>query len=121
LDVGLGGSAFLPSGHGLRRGGSPLVGPQIEGIYTHLHGGDEPGYLGWQLDRFYSALADSSRRASIYPVRLAESSVTLGLEGRADAMPSILTPPVRVRSGWAPRLSGIRPAFVSLEDSGHPR
>ena len=31
---------------------------------THLHGGDEPGYLGWQLDRFDSAASSRRCRSS---------------------------------------------------------
>src|SRR5262245_4609310 len=127
---GVGVKCFLKLDVGLERVGVPaerarafveaahrLSGLQIEGIYTHLHGGDEPGYLGWQLDRFDSALADLEQAGIDLPLRLAESSVTLGLErrGRCNAVD-----PGHLLYGFVPvgrpaGHSGIRPAFVSLK------
>lgn len=127
---GVGVKCFLKLDVGLERVGVPaerapafveaahrLSGLRIEGIYTHLHGGDEPGYLGWQLDRFDSALADLEQAGIDLPLRLAESSVTLGLErrGRCNAVD-----PGHLLYGFVPvgrpaGPSGIRPAFVSLK------
>jgi alanine racemase len=127
---GVGVKCFLKLDVGLERVGVPaerarpfveaahrLSGLQIEGIYTHLHGGDEPGYLGWQLDRFDSALADIEHAGIDLPLRLAESSVTLGLEGRARCN---AVDPGHLLYGFVPvgrpaGPSGIRPAFVSLK------
>jgi len=127
---GVGVKCFLKLDVGLERIGVPaerarafvegahrLSGLQIEGIYTHLHGGDEPGYLGWQLDRFYSALADLEQAGIDLPLRLAESSVTLGLEGRGRCN---AVDPGHLLYGFVPvgraaGPSGIRPAFVSLK------
>jgi len=127
---GVGVKCFLKLDVGLERVGVPaerarafveaahrLSGLQIEGIYTHLHGGDEPGYLGWQLDRFHSALADLEQAGIDLPLRLAESSVTLGLEGRGRCN---AVDPGHLLYGFVPvgrpaGPSGIRPAFVSLK------
>jgi alanine racemase len=127
---GIGVKCFLKLDVGLERIGVPaerarafveaaqrLSGLQIEGIYTHLHGSDEPGYLGWQLDRFYSALADLEQAGIDLPLRLAESSVTLGLEGRGRCN---AVDPGHLLYGFVPvgrpaGPSGIRPAFVSLK------
>ena len=127
---GVGVKCFLKLDVGLERVGVPaerarafveaahrLSGLQIEGIYTHLHGGDEPGYLGWQLDRFDSALADLEQAGIDLPLRLAESSVTLGLEGRGRCN---AVDPGHLLYGFVPvgrpaGPSGIRPAFVSLK------
>ena len=127
---GVGVKGFLKLDVGLERIGVPaerarafaeeahrLPGLQIEGIYTHLHGGDEPGYLSWQLDRFDSALADLEEAGIDLPLRLAESSVTLGLERRPRCN---AVDPGHLLYGFVPAgrpggPSGIRPAFVSLK------
>jgi alanine racemase len=127
---GVGVKCFLKLDVGLERVGVPaerarafveaahrLSGLQIEGIYTHVHGGDEPGYLGWQLDRFDKALADLEQAGIDLPLRLAESSVTLGLGGRGRCN---AVDPGHLLYGFVPPgrpagPGGIRPAFVSLK------
>ena len=95
---------------------STLQGIRIDGVYTHLHGGDAPGYLGWQLDRFDRAL-DEILQAGIEPtVRLAESSVSLGSERRPRLN---AVDPGHLLYGFVPAGRarppvGFRPAFVAL-------
>jgi alanine racemase len=118
IDVGLErlGVAAEEAGEFARAAGR-LPGLRIDGVYTHLHGGDAPGYLGWQLDRFDQAL-DQVRQAGIEPpVRLAESSVTLGLERRPQLN---AVDPGHLLYGFVPggraqAPVGLRPAFVALK------
>jgi alanine racemase len=117
VDVGLErlGVAAEAAGE-LARGVAALPGIRIEGVYTHLHGGHAPGYLSWQLDRFERALEAISSVGVDAPVRLAESSVTLGLERRPRLN---AVDPGHLLYGFVPvgragPPAGLRPAFVAL-------
>ena len=117
VDVGLERLGVTAEGAGaFARAVSRLPGIRIDGVYTHLHGGEAPGYLGWQLDRFERAL-DQVRGAGVEPqVRLAESSVTLGLERRPRLN---AVDPGHLLYGFVPAGRtqapvGLRPAFVAL-------
>lgn len=93
-----------------------LSGLRIEGIYTHLHGGETPGYHDWQLDRFDLVLEELERAGIDLPVRLAESSVTVG-SGRRARLNAI--DPGHLLYGFLPggraqAPAGLRPAFVAL-------
>jgi alanine racemase len=56
-----------------------LPGLRLEGIYTHLHGSEDRGYTDWQLSRFGQLLAELAGAGIEIPLRMAESSATLGL------------------------------------------
>jgi alanine racemase len=121
--------AFLKVDVGLERLGVPaeragefaaaaccLPGIRVEGIYTHLHPAEAPGYAAWQLDRFDLALDQLASADIALPVRMAESSVSIGLEQRprlnaVDPGQLLygLQPPGRPHG-----LAGIKPAFSSL-------
>ena len=93
-----------------------LPGIRIDGIYTHLHGGSAPGYHDWQLDRFDLVLDALARAGIELPVRLAESSVTVGL-GKHLRLNAI--DPGHLLYGFLPggrteAPVGLRPAFVAL-------
>jgi alanine racemase len=121
--------AFLKVDVGLERLGVPaeragefaaaacsLPGIRVEGIYTHLHGEETPGYAAWQLDRFDLALDRLAAEDIALPVRMAESSVTIGLERRPRLN---AVDPGQLLYGFQPPgrlhgLAGIQPAFSSL-------
>ena len=93
-----------------------LPGIRIDGIYTHLHGGAAAGYHDWQLDRFDLVLDELARIGIDLSVRLAESSVTVGL-GRRVRLNAI--DPGHLLYGFLPSgrteaPAGLRPAFVAL-------
>jgi alanine racemase len=122
--------AFLKVDVGLERLGVPaelaedfvrratgLPGLQIAGVYTHLHGGDAAGYLDWQLDRFDRFLDRLDRASLDVPIRLAESSVTVG---RARRPRLNAVDPGHLLYGFVPAgrdsaPEGTRPAFVALK------
>jgi alanine racemase len=128
-DLAFGVRAFLKIDVGLERLGVPaeqaaefavaacsLPGIRVEGIYTHLHGGETPGYAAWQLDRFDLALDGLASEGIALPVRMAESSVTIGGERRARLN---AVDPGHLLYGFRPvgrsdTPAGIRPAFASL-------
>ena len=128
-ELGAGTKAFLKVDVGLERLGvaaeqaaafveaaCALPGIRVDGIYTHLHGGAAPGYHDWQLDRFDLVLDELDRLGIDLPVRLAESSVTVG-GGRRPRLNAI--DPGHLLYGFLPvgRASepvGLRPAFVAL-------
>lgn len=56
-----------------------LPGLRLEGIYTHLHGSADRAYTDWQLSRFGQLLAELAGAGIEIPLRMAESSATLGL------------------------------------------
>jgi alanine racemase len=128
--IGIDIKAFLKIDVGLERLGAPaeqalpfaaeatlLPHLRIGGIYTHLHGGESATYLSWQLDRFDRALAQLDEAAIEMPVRLAESSATLGLgqRSRLNAVdPGHLLYGL-VPAGRTEAPSGIRPAAISLK------
>lgn len=121
--------AFLKVDVGLERLGVPaeqagefaaaacsLPGIRVEGIYTHLHASEKPGYAAWQLDRFDLALDGLASEGIALPIRMAESSVTIGLERRPRLN---AVDPGQLLYGFQPagrsrRLAGIQPAFSSL-------
>jgi alanine racemase len=121
--------AFLKIDVGLERLGVPaeqaaefavaacsLPGIRVEGIYTHLHGEGTPGYAAWQLDRFDLVLDGLASEGIALPIRLAESSVTIGLERRPRLN---AVDPGHLLYGFQPggrsgTPAGIRPAFASL-------
>jgi alanine racemase len=117
VDVGLERLGVVAERAGeLARAVGALPGLRIDGVYTHLHGGDAPGYLGWQLDRFDRALDEVLEAGVEPPVRLAESSVTLGLERRPRLN---AVDPGHLLYGFVPAgraepPAGLRPAFVAL-------
>jgi alanine racemase len=99
------------------RATAKLPNMRIEGIYTHLHGGDAPGYLQWQLDRFDGLLDDLDRAGLEVPTRLAESSVTLGRTSRPRLN---AVDPGHLLYGFVPSgresaPEGTRPAFAALK------
>jgi alanine racemase len=57
-----------------------LAGLRLEGIYTHLHGSADRAYTNWQLSRFDDLLAELAGAGIEIPVRMAQSSATLGLQ-----------------------------------------
>jgi alanine racemase len=56
-----------------------LPGLRLEGLYTHLHGSEDRAYTDWQLSRFDQLLAELAGAGIEIPLRMAESSATLGL------------------------------------------
>jgi alanine racemase len=128
-DLACGVKAFLKIDVGLERLGVPaeqaaefavaacsLQGIRVEGIYTHLHGGETPGYAAWQLDRFDLALDALASEGIALPICMAESSVTIGLERRPRLN---AVDPGHILYGFRPvgrsgTPAGIRPAFASL-------
>jgi len=88
----------------------------LAGVYTHVHGSADAGYLTWQLDRFDGLLAELARAGIDVPLRLGESSATLGAQHRpalnaidpGHLLYGIL--PVGRSAGPA----GLRPALRSL-------
>jgi alanine racemase len=56
-----------------------LPGLRLEGIYTHLQGSEDRAYTDWQLSRFDQLLAELAGAGIEIPLRMAESSATLGL------------------------------------------
>lgn len=93
-----------------------LPGIRVDGIYTHLHGGAAPGYHDWQLDRFDLVLDELARAGIDLSVRLAESSVTVGL-GQRSRLNAI--DPGHLLYGFVPggrtvAPAGLQPAFVAL-------
>lgn len=118
LDVGLervGCAAEAAAEFGRRVSDLPNV--AIEGVYTHLHGNDAPGYLAWQLDRFERALDELATVGVEPPIRLAESSVSLGRERRSRLN---AVDPGHLLYGLIPTgrtdvPTGLQRAFVALE------
>ena len=93
-----------------------LSGIRIDGIYTHLHGGAAPGYHDWQLDRFDLVLDEFAGAGIDLSVRLAESSVMVGL-GQRPRLNAI--DPGHLLYGFLPggraqAPEGLQPAFVAL-------
>ena len=128
--------AFLKIDVGLERLGVPaeqaaefaaaacsLPGIRVEGIYTHLHGAEKPGYAAWQLDRFDLALDGLASEGIALPVRMAESSVTIGLERRPRLN---AVDPGQLLYGFRPvgrsdRPAGIQTCICLADDTCHPR
>jgi alanine racemase len=59
-----------------------LPGLTLAGVYTHVHGSEDAAYLSWQLDRFDRLLDGLAGEGVEVPIRLGESSATLGAQDR---------------------------------------
>jgi alanine racemase len=91
-------------------------GLELAGVYTHLHGSADPAYLSWQLDRFDRLLDQLSQDGIDVPVRLGESSASLGSQDRPRLN---AIDPGHLLYGILPlgrsyRPAGLRPALRSL-------
>ncbi|HEY7145462.1 MAG TPA: alanine racemase [Streptosporangiaceae bacterium] len=122
VDVGLERLGVYPGqAAGFARLVGGLPGLELAGIYTHLHGSPDRSYTDWQLSRFDEVLAELDRAGISVPLRMSQSSATLGLPGarpgtaaRANAMD-----PGHLLYGILPagRISppaGLRPALRAL-------
>ncbi len=91
-----------------------LPGLRLEGIYAHLHGSEDRAYTDWQLSRFDQLLAELARAGIEIPLRMAESSATLGL-------PPHPVPPVSqsAANGSPAGASGGGAARPNAMDPGH--
>jgi alanine racemase len=93
-----------------------LPGLKLTGVYTHVHGSADAAYLTWQLDRFDRLLGRLAGQGMYVPIRLGESSATLGSQER----PRLNTiDPGHLLYGILPvgrsaRPPGLRPALRSL-------
>lgn len=88
----------------------------LSGIYTHVHGSADEAYLTWQLDRFDSLLDRLAEEGIDVPIRLGESSATLGAQDRPQLN---AIDPGHLLYGLVPvgrslRPAGLRPALRSL-------
>lgn len=88
----------------------------LSGIYTHVHGSADAAYLAWQLDRFDSLLDGLAEEGIDVPIRLGESSATLGAQDRPRLN---AIDPGHLLYGLVPvgrslRPAGLRPALRSL-------
>jgi alanine racemase len=80
VDVGLERlGVYADAGLDFVRAVTRLPGLRLEGIYTHLHGSADRAYTDWQLSRFDQLLAELAGAGIEIPLRMAESSATLGL------------------------------------------
>jgi alanine racemase len=93
-----------------------LPGIELAGIYSHILGGEPAKYRQWQLDRFERLLRELAAAGIEVPLRMSESSASLGLhaENSANAVD-----PGHLLYGIAPRgrpgrPGGLRPAFRGL-------
>jgi alanine racemase len=94
-----------------------LPGLRLDGVYTHLHGSADRAYTDWQLSRFDGLLAELAEAGIEVPVRMAESSATLGL---APPRPVPARAPAAGRGRPAPGPEPARPATaVNAMDPGH--
>src|SRR5215469_4341325 len=59
-----------------------LPGLTVVGMYTHVHGSEDTAYLDWQLERFAQLLAKLESSGVDIPLRMGQSSATLGLQDR---------------------------------------
>jgi len=59
-----------------------LPGLTVVGMYTHVHGSEHTAYVDWQLDRFDRLLDKLDSNGIRVPIRMGESSATLGLQDR---------------------------------------
>jgi alanine racemase len=93
-----------------------LPGLTLAGVYTHVHGSADAAYLTWQLDRFDRLLDGLAREGIDVPIRLGESSATLGAQQRPrlNAIdPGHLLYGI-LPAGRSLRPAGLRPALRSL-------
>jgi alanine racemase len=58
-----------------------LPGIRLAGIYTHLHGSESEAYREWQLGRFDRLLHELDAAGIKVPLRMSESSASLGMHG----------------------------------------
>jgi alanine racemase len=93
-----------------------LPGIELAGIYSHITGSESGKYRQWQLDRFERLLGELAAAGIDVPLRMSESSASLGLHagGSANAVD-----PGHLLYGIAPRgrpgrPGGLRPAFRGL-------
>lgn len=94
-----------------------LPGIRLAGIYSHIHGSEEAAYRDWQLDRFERLLRELAKEGITIPLRMSESSASLGLRpsGLANAAdPGHLLYGI-APSGRSALPPGIRPAFHALK------
>jgi alanine racemase len=94
-----------------------LPGIRLAGIYSHIHGSEAAAYREWQLGRFDRLLRELQTAGIEIPLRMSESSASLGLE--AGSLTNAADPG-HLLYGIAPvgRPSlpgGIRPAFRALK------
>jgi alanine racemase len=117
IDVGMERLGTYPEG-GLRfiRTVTQLPGIHLAGIYTHIHGSESAAYRGWQLGRFERLLRELQAAGIDVPIRMSESSASLGLQ---DAYSTNAVDPGSLLYGIAPNgrpalPPGLRPAFRGL-------
>jgi alanine racemase len=83
IDVGLERlGTYAERGVDFVKGVSDLPGLSLQGVYTHVHNSSDMSYLDWQLDRFDHLLADLEAARIHVPLRMAESSASVGLKNR---------------------------------------
>jgi alanine racemase len=117
VDVGLERlGPYAERGLQLVRAISDLPGIQLSGIYTHIHGSESAAYLAWQLGRFDKLLRDLESAGIRLPLRMSESSASLGLQ---PAYSTNAVDPGHLLYGIAPTgraavPDGLRPAFRGL-------
>lgn len=58
-----------------------LPGIQLAGIYSHVHGSESEAYREWQLGRFDRLLQELDDARIKVPLRMSESSASLGMHG----------------------------------------
>ena len=94
-----------------------LPGIRLAGIYSHIHGSEVAAYREWQLGRFDRLLQELQAAGIEIPLRMSESSASLGLE---TGSLTNAADPGHLLYGIAPAgrpsfPSGIRPAFRALK------
>jgi alanine racemase len=118
IDVGLERLGTYPE-HGVQlvRTIMELPGIRLAGIYSHIHGTEVTAYRDWQLGRFDRLLRELAAAGIRVPLRMSESSASLGL--RTGSMTNAADPG-HLLYGIAPGgrrelPDGIRPALHALK------
>lgn len=117
VDIGLERlGVYAEAGMPFVRAVQALPGIELAGIYSHIMGSESSEYRQWQLDRFERLLGELAAAGIDIPLRMSESSASLGLqvENSANAVD-----PGHLLYGIAPRgrpgrPAGLRPAFRGL-------
>jgi len=118
IDVGLERLGVYPE-HGTEfiRSIMGLPGIRLAGIYSHIHGSEDAAYRDWQLDRFERLLRELEEEGVTIPLRMSESSASLGLRpsgltNAADPGHLLYGIAPSGRAALSPR---VRPAFHALK------
>ncbi len=117
IDVGLERlGTYAEQGLRFIRALTELPGLRLAGVYSHLHGSPNAAYRDWQLGRFDRLLEELDANGISVPLRMSESSASLGLQsaGRTNAAdPGHLLYGI-VPAGRPEVPDGLRPAFRGL-------